>query len=131
MRILSAIPIWRHEALAQRRTASQFAIQATTEQLATLQLQQRLARSVDAAGGLLRTAGAIEGAVPGSVRVHGEADLTMAQLYQLLRHLEGEEPYVVVEYISVGANRAFETGHLAPMDVRVQLSATYHPVQPE
>lgn len=130
-RLLAAIPVWQHVALAQQRTMGQFALQAATPDLAAQQLQQRLSRSINQVGGLVRNVAKIDDASPGTVEVRGDADLTMSQLYQLLKHLEGETPYVVVEYLSVAANRAFETGHLAAMDVRIQVTASFRPVQPQ
>lgn len=130
-RLLAAIPVWQHVALAQQRTVGQFALQAATPDLAAQQLQQRLSRSINQVGGLVRTVTKVDDAHPGMVQVRGEADLTMSQLYQLLKHLEGETPYVVVEYLSVAANRAFETGHLAAMDIRIQIAASFHSVQPQ
>src|SRR5262249_47406238 len=62
---------------------------------------------------------------PGWVRARADLHLTMDQLYQGLIRLERSEPYVVVEYLSVGADRALQTGHLAEMDVRIEVSAPF------
>ena len=63
------------------------------------------------------------------ILVQAQAQLTMQQLYRFLNTLESEKPYVVVEYLSVAANHALETGHLAAMDVRLRVSAAYHSVR--
>ena len=130
-RVLMAIPIWKHEVLAQQRDAARFEFRAATADLAAHQLQQYLVRTLNSAGGVLRSTGVMDGVSPGTVRARADAQLSMAQLNQVLKRLESGEPYVVVEYLSVGASRALETGHLATMDIRIQLAAAYHTVQPE
>src|SRR5438105_3217051 len=64
------------------------------------------------------------------VRVRVDMQLTMSQLYKSLTRLENEAPYVVVGYVSVVADRAVQTGHLATMDVRFEVSAPVRVSQP-
>jgi hypothetical protein len=66
----------------------------------------------------------------GWVRVRADMQLTMSQLYKSLSRLENEAPYVVVGYVSVVADRAVQTGHLATMDVRIEVSAPVRSNQP-
>jgi hypothetical protein len=54
----------------------------------------------------------------------------MSQFYKSLSRLENEAPYVVVGYVSVAADRAVQTGHLATMDVRIEVSAPVRINQP-
>ncbi|HEY1709342.1 MAG TPA: type II secretion system protein GspM [Rhizomicrobium sp.] len=127
-RTVASIPVWKREAQQQQRTEGQYAIVASTAELASHQLQDRLARSVGEVGGLVRSSVPDE---PTASEVGTRVDLALTnqQLNQLLKHLESEEPYVVVGYISVAADRAFETGKLAGMDVKLQVSAVFHPAR--
>jgi general secretion pathway protein M len=127
-RTVASIPILKHEAQQQRRTEEQYAIAASTPELASKQLQDRVAKSVGAVGGLVRSSVPLD-TTASEVGMRVDLQLTNQQLNQLLKRLESEEPYVVVGYISVAADRAFETGKLAAMDVKLQVSAVFHPVR--
>ena len=123
-RILSGIPLWQEELEEQRQTAGRFAITAPTDALAAEQLKNRLSRMASEAGGTLTAIQDVEDGVPaGFVRVRVNMQMTLGQLYKTLARLESEEPYVVVESLSVVADRAAQTGHLGPMAVRVEVSA--------
>ena len=127
-RLIAALPAWRRMAEAQRTEAGRFAIAAPTQALAVEALKQRLVRTVTAAGGVV---GAAEdsGRAAGKdgIAVRLDAQVTVSQLYETLRRLQAEEPYVVVEYLSVTADRAFETGRAGPVSVRLEVSARYRP----
>jgi hypothetical protein len=123
-RVLAGIPVWRAQAVAQKSTASKFAIVAPTQALAAEMLKQRINRMTNEEGGSVQTVSEIQGDTPeGWVKVRADLQLTMAQLYKSLARLESEAPYVVVGYLSVAADRASKTGHAAPMDVRIEVSA--------
>jgi general secretion pathway protein M len=127
-RTVASIPIWKHEAQQQQRSENRYAIVAATADQASHQLQDRVAKSVGEVGGLVRSSVPAE-PTASEVGTRIDLQLTNQQLNQLLKRLESEEPYVVVEYISVAADRAFETGKLAGMDVKLQVSAVFHPVR--
>jgi general secretion pathway protein M len=129
-RIVSSIPLWKHQMMAQQRSLREYAIVAPAEQIAAAQLKQRLAQSVNGVGGLLSGSSILDSAA-GTIKVRGEASLTMQQLYQLLRRLQSEQPYVVVEHLSVVADRALEAGHLAPMAVKLDVAASYRATEPQ
>jgi hypothetical protein len=123
-RVLSGIPVWRTQLDEQKQTATKFAIFAPTEALAGEALKSRLNKMTTEVGGTISTIQDVQDGVPsGWVRVRADMQLTLAQLYKCLSRLESEEPYVVVESLSVAADRAFETGHLGPMVVRIEISA--------
>jgi hypothetical protein len=123
-RVLAGIPLWRAQAVQQKATISQYALVAPTGALAAEMLKQRLNRMTAQEGGTVNSISEIQGDVPeGWVRVRADLQLTMSQLYKSLARLESEAPYVVVGYLSVSADRASKTGHLAPMDVRIEVSA--------
>lgn len=129
--VLAGISTWRQQAEQQSSTQSQFAIVAPTKVLAAENLKQRLTRMASAAGGSVQTISELpsEGG-DDWVRVRVDMQLTMSQLYKSLTRLENEAPYVVVGYVSVVADRAVQTGHLATMDVRFEVSAPVRINQP-
>jgi hypothetical protein len=130
-RVLAGIPVWRAQAEEQKSNAADFAIVAPTGALAAEMLKQRISRMTNEQGGSVQTISEIQGDVPdGWVKVRADLQLTIAQLYKSLARLESEAPYVVVGYVSVAADRAQKTGHAAPMDVRIELSAPVRLGQP-
>jgi type II secretory pathway component PulM len=130
-RVLAGIPVWRAQAVEQKSNSEKFAIVAPTEALAAEMLKQRINRMTNEEGGAVQTISEIQGDAPeGWVRVRADLQLTMGQLYKSLARLESEAPYVVVGYLSVAADRASKTGHAAPMDVRIEVSAPVRLGQP-
>jgi hypothetical protein len=129
-RVLAGISNWREEADAQTATQSQYAIVAPTKVLAAENLKQRLNRLANMVGGSVQTVSELPDESEGWVRVRADMQLTMSQLYKSLTRLENEAPYVVVGYVSVVADRAVQTGHLATMDVRIEVSAPVRINQP-
>ena len=124
-RLLGGVPLWRAQAREQARTAQKFAILAPTEALAGEALKARLAQLGGGTGAVRAMQEIEQGVDPGWVRVRADLTLTLDQLYQGLVRLESGEPYVVVEYLAVNAHGALETGHLSPMDVRIEVSAPF------
>jgi Tfp pilus assembly protein PilO len=128
--VLAGISKWREEAEQQQATRSQFAITAPTKVLAVENLKQRLSRMAVAVGGSVQSVSELPAEEDGYVRARVDMQLTMSQLYKSLTRLENEAPYVVVRYVSVVADRAVQTGHLATMDVRLEISAPVRISQP-
>lgn len=129
-RVLAGIDRWKDEQDEQTSTASQYAIVAPTKVLAAENLKQRLTRLATASGGSMQSVSELPAQGEGWVRVRADMQLTMTQLYRSLGRLENEAPYVVVGYVSVVADRAVQTGHLATMDVRIEVSAPVRISQP-
>ncbi|MDR3509128.1 MAG: type II secretion system protein GspM [Caulobacteraceae bacterium] len=128
LRLLDSIPTLRAEATDLRRTAAQYQITAPTQALASQALKQRLAAALGDAGGVVGATQDVQAEVPsGWVSVRADAQINLTQLTQSIRRLENEAPYVVIEYASLGADRALQAGHAAPLDVRIQVSAPFHP----
>src|SRR5579862_9311314 len=123
-RALAGIPVWREQAEDQRATAAKFALTAPTEALAAEALKSRLGKLADDVGGAVQAVQEVQEDVPaGWIRVRADLQLTDGQLYKCLARLESEEPYVVVEHLSIAADHALETGHMGPMAVRIEVSA--------
>ena len=124
--VLSGIAIWRNQLNEQKRTASKYFIAAPTGALAAENLKSRLTQLISTKGGNVRTIEEMPGnESAGWVRVRADLDLDLPQLTKCLEQLQTEEPYVIVEYLSITADRAFQTGHLAGMDVRLEISAPF------
>ena len=127
-RLLAAIPAWRMQAEQQRASAVRFSYAAPTDALASDLLRERIAQVVNARGGVLKAAQEIPADNAGGwVEVRADLQMTMNQLYESLKRLENEDPYVAIDSVSVVADEAFKTGHLAPMDVRIEVSAQFRP----
>jgi general secretion pathway protein M len=130
-RVLAGISVWRTQADEQSASMTSYAIVAPTKVLAVENLKQRLTRLTNALGGNVQSISEQPAEEQdGWVRVRVDQQLTMSQLYKSLSRLENEAPYVVVEYVSVVADRAAQTGHLATMDVRIEVSAPVRISQP-
>ena len=126
-RVLAGIPVWRAEAEEQRRSAARFAVLASSQAQATELLKERLTRLAADEGGVVKAVQDTQvDASSSTVRVRADLQLTLSQLYESLKRLETEEPYVVVEYLSVDAARASESAGAAPLDVRVEVSTDWH-----
>ncbi|HSZ75282.1 MAG TPA: type II secretion system protein GspM [Rhizomicrobium sp.] len=125
-RVLEGIPVWRAQADAQKKSAAQYAVLAQSQVLAAQALKTRINKLVADEGGSLQNIGDVQNDVPqGWVRVRADLQLTDMQLYKCLTRLDSEAPYVVIEYVSVAADRAFQTGHLEPMAVRIEIAAPF------
>jgi hypothetical protein len=123
-RMLAGVPVWREQAEEQRATASKYELSAPTEALAAEALKSRLNKLADDVGGTVQAVQDVQEDVPaGWVRVRADLQLTDGQLYKCLARLESEEPYVVVEHLSIAADHALETGHMGTMAVRIEVSA--------
>jgi general secretion pathway protein M len=129
-RLMASLPAWRAAAARQAAAADRFSIAAPSEQLAIEAVRERL-RKLAADEGY--DAPSIEDlqpdAAPGSIKVRADIELNMTQLYDSLRQLQSEGAYVVVDYLSVSADRALAAGRLQPMAVRLELTAAWRPLR--
>jgi general secretion pathway protein M len=122
--VVAGAQVWKAQLDEQNQTAGRYAISAPTEALAAEQLKNRLSRMTSESGGTLTAIQDVQDGVPtGYVRVRADMQMTLGQLYKTLERLESEEPYVVVESLSVVADSALKTGHLGPMAVRMEVSS--------
>jgi general secretion pathway protein M len=125
-RLLDAIPVWRAEAEAQKKTAGAFALAAPSQIQAQEILKQRMAAAMGATGAPAPVIQDLQADLPpGWIGARADVQLTLAQLNDSLRRLESEEPYVVVDYVSINAERAFQSGRAGPLDVRLELSVPF------
>jgi general secretion pathway protein M len=131
-RLLDAIPAWRAEAEAQRVSAGAFALTAPSQVEAQEMLKQRLSAAISQDGSAPPQVQDVQTELPaGWIGARADAQLTLPQLDASLRKLESEEPYVVVEYLSINADEAFRTGHAGPLGVQLEISAPYRLAGPQ
>jgi general secretion pathway protein M len=125
-RLIDAIPAWRAEAEGHKRSASAYAIVAASQIEAQEQLRQRLAAALTGDPASPPSVQDMQSDLPsGWIGARADAALTATQLYAGLRRLQSEEPYVVVESLSINADRAFHTGQAGPLDVRLEISSAF------
>ncbi len=126
-RMLDAIPAWRSQAEAQKKSATAFAISAPSQVQGQELLKQRLSSAFTAQGAAAPTVQETDAELPpGWIGARADVQITLTQLLGGIRQLESEPPYVVVEYISINSDQAFHTGHAAPLEVRLEVSTPFH-----
>jgi general secretion pathway protein M len=127
-RLVASLPALRAQAEAQRRDAARFAIAAPSEALAAQQLKTRLQKlATDEGFAVAGVQDLQDDASANTVKLRADLTLSLAQLYRTLRRLENEDAYVIVEYLSISADKSLAAGHLAPLDVRLELASPWRP----
>jgi type II secretory pathway component PulM len=111
----------RRVAEDQRRLGTLYALDAANAEQASDKLKERLAASLEKAGGELRASETID-APDGWVRVSATALVSNEQLAAWLGMLNNEQPYLVMESLTIVADRALNTGQLDLMDVKIETS---------
>jgi general secretion pathway protein M len=125
-RLLDAIPSWRMQAEAQKKSAAAFALYAPSQVQARETLKQCLASALTAQGATPTAVQDAEAELPqGWIGARADVQISLSQLLASLRQLESEPPYVVIEYVSINADQAFHTGHDGPLQVRLEISAPF------
>jgi hypothetical protein len=123
-RMIAGLPAWRLEAEQQARTASAFAIVAPTMAVGNEALRQRMAQAVRAAGGTVLSTQMRQTDLPANwIGVQSDLKLTLSQLTAVLARFQNEEPYVVVDFLSVALNQERQPGGPESLMVRLAISA--------
>lgn len=129
-RLIASLPALRATAETQRALAWRFALPAPTEVAAAEAFKDRLRRLAGDEGFAVK---AIEDlpadGPPGAVKIRADITLTLTQLDETIQRLQREDAYVVVDYISVTADRSLAAGRLAPLDARLELSTDWRPAR--
>lgn len=129
-RLIASLPALRAAAEAQRATAARFAISAPSEALAAEALKERLQRLASDEGFTLGSVEDLQADAPaGQVKMRADLTATLTQFHETMRRLENEDAYVVVDYLSVSADRSLAANHLAPLDIRLELTADWQPIR--
>jgi general secretion pathway protein M len=127
-RLLVDAPIWRAAARSQQTLAERFSLPVASEGLAADTLKARVQKLAADQGYAVTAFQDLTGdAPPGRVRIRADAQMTLTQLCDSLRRLQTEGAYVLVNFLSISADRALKSGRAAPLDVRLELSADYRP----
>ena len=125
-RLMASLSALRATAEAQRKTAPGFAVAAASEALAVEAFKERLQRLAADEGFAITGVEDLQADAPkGGLKLRVDATLTLTQLYETVRRLQSEDAYVVVNYVSVSADRSLALGRLAPLDVRLELSTAW------
>jgi hypothetical protein len=123
-RLIASVPQLRRRIERQRPDRERFALAAPSRDAAADLLRQRLQRSFEATGASPSALGDSDAAdrwVGASV----EGPVTLDQLVRLLTDLQNQPPYLVVTGLTVVADRAFQSGKLDVMDVKIDVAIPY------
>ena len=125
-RTIASIARLRRKAERQGAELGRFTLSAATAELAGELLKERLQRTIESAGGEFRSSDEVT-APTGWIRARADCELTLDQMTRLLRQLQNEPPYLVVESLTVSADKALLSGQPGPMDVRIEAAIPYRP----
>jgi general secretion pathway protein M len=123
-RLIASIPRLRRQAERQRSSLRDFAIAAPDPARAGDMVAERLRTEIENAGGEFRASDRAA-APPGIVRVRADARLSLDQLVALLGRLQNDPPFLVVESLTIAADRALIENSLGELDVRLEVSIPF------
>lgn len=120
----AALPLLRAAARSQRTDAARFNLPATNAADADLRLREVI-RAAAGRNEIVMKPSQSNPTRPGwaSVRVDGVAGLDA--LGRFLADLQNGQPLVLVTSTNIAANKAFQTGAAAPMEIQLEVSAPY------
>ncbi len=125
-RLIGRIAQLRKVAEEQRRQRTAYALPAPDAGQAAELLKERLAAALDKAGGELRETAAIE-ARAGWARASASGVVSNGQLLDWLAGLTAQQPYLVLESVTIGADRALNSNRADLMDVKLEASIPFAP----
>ena len=129
-RVIASLPTLRAAAEAQRASLARFALTAPSEALAAEVLKERLQKLSADEGFAVRAIEDMQADAPqGAIKVRADLTLTLTQLYETIQRLQNEDAYVVIDYISINADRSAAARKLAPIDVRLELQTAWRPIK--
>lgn len=120
-RLIAAMPQIRRQFEEQRIDRARFALAAASRETGADLLRQRLQRSFEQSGASLSAVGDS----PAPVRWVGasaEGAASLDQLVRLLAALHNQPPFLVVTGLTVVADRAFQSGKLDVMNVKIDVA---------
>jgi general secretion pathway protein M len=125
-RLIGRIGQLRRVAEEQRRQRTAFALPAPDAGQAAELLKERLAAALDKSGGELRGTEAVETRA-GWARASASAVVSNGQLLDWLAGLTAQQPYLVLESVTIGADRALNSNRVDLMDVKIEASIPFAP----
>jgi hypothetical protein len=123
-RLIASVPQLRRRVERQQPDRERFALSAPSRDAAADLLRQRLQRSLEATGASPTALGDSD-AAGNWVGASVEGSVTLDQLVRLLANLQNQPPYLVITGLSVVADRAFQSGKLDVMDVKIDVAVPY------
>jgi type II secretory pathway component PulM len=123
-RLIASVPQLRRRIELQRPDRARIMLGAANRDLAGDLLRQRLQQSFEATGASVSAVG--ESDAGGTwVGASIEGTVSLDQLTQVLEQLQNQPPYLVVTGLTVVADRAFQTGKLDLMNVKIDVAIPY------
>jgi hypothetical protein len=123
-RLIASIPQLRNRIELQRPYRARLILAASSRDAAGDLLRQRLQRSFEGAGASLSALGESD-ATGRWVGASAEGAVTLDQLVRILAELQNQAPYLVVTGLTVVADRAFQSGKLDVMNVKIDVAVPY------
>ncbi len=123
-RSISNLPIWRRQANEQKKSVGRFALQAPTRTAALDIFREEMSQFFVKSGAIVRSAQEL----PSSdswLRLRIDGQMSLTQIVDCLRRLQQSPRITVVDAITISADRAFTSGRLSPMDIRLEISIPY------
>jgi Type II secretion system (T2SS), protein M subtype b len=120
-RLVTMVPRLRRQAEQQRSQLQFYAMVAPDPAVASTALLERLQKTLETAGGELRSVEEVSGD-DGVIRGRVSARMTLAQLAGLLARVHNEPPYLSVSALAVNADQAVISRKLEPLDVSLEVS---------
>lgn len=120
-RLIAAMPLIRRQFEAQRIDRARFTLAATNRETGADLLRQRLQRAFEQSGASLSSVGGSP--APGRwVGASAEGAASLDQLVRLLAALHNQPPFLVITGLTVVADRAFQSGKLDVMNVKIDVA---------
>lgn len=125
--VIARTAIWRRQATALRADRVRYAMVAPDAERAGAALKDRVVLTLRRNGVVTKILQDIP-APPGWARIRIDVATELQPLTAALRDLQNDRPTLVIESLTVSADRAFETGRLSSMDVRLEIAAPFQPL---
>ena len=120
-RLIASMSRLRAQAEGQKGDVTRFHDSAPDLATASDQLQERLTNQIAQDGGELKSVQDVSDQ-PGWVRASADGRISLPQLLALLDHLQNKPPLLVVNALSLSADRALQSGHLDLMEFHLEVS---------
>lgn len=120
-RTIASIPRLRRQAESQRENLRNFVITAPTAIAAASEIQDRLQRVIENAGGEMRNIEDVA-TTEQQIEMRASARLTLGQIAVVLTQLQNEAPFLIVETLNIAADQSVISGRLETMEVSFEIS---------
>ncbi len=125
-RLIASVPRLRRVLEAQEPERRKFVLAARDAAEAQDYLQERLRTFLSEAGSDLTAAEPVETAA-GAAAISGSARLTYPQALDVIKRVQNDQPYLLIDGLTIVANQALVTGRLDTLDVKIDISIPFAP----